>query len=48
MVNRGDKVKAKQALGVIYTDTEEAKTILHFEVWQNSNNLDPELWLAKK
>lgn len=48
MVNRGDKVKAKQKLGTIYTDTEEAKTILHFEVWQNSNNLDPELWLAKK
>jgi murein hydrolase activator len=48
LVNRGDKVKAKQDLGIIYTDTEEGKTTLHFEVWQNSNNLNPELWLADK
>lgn len=47
LVNRGDKVKALQNLGVIHTDDAEGKTILHFEVWQNSNNLNPELWLAK-
>lgn len=48
LVNRGDKVKALQELGVIHHDTEEGKTVLHFEVWQNSTNLNPELWLAKK
>jgi murein hydrolase activator len=48
LVNRGDKVKAKQDLGIIYTDADEGKTTLHFEVWQNSNNLNPELWLADK
>lgn len=47
LVNRGDQVKALQNLGIIYTDDGEGKTILHFEVWQNSNNLNPELWLAK-
>ncbi|KAB2918023.1 MAG: peptidoglycan DD-metalloendopeptidase family protein [Bacteroidetes bacterium] len=48
LVNRGDKVKVKQELGIIYHDTEEGKTVLHFEVWQNSNNLNPESWLADK
>lgn len=48
MVNRGDKVKGGQGLGLVYHDTEEGKTILHFEVWQNSNNLNPEHWLAGK
>lgn len=48
LVNRGDKVKIKQELGIIYHDAEEGKTILHFEVWQNSSNLNPESWLANK
>jgi murein hydrolase activator len=48
LINHNDKVKTKQDLGIIYTDTEEGKTTLHFEVWQNSNNLNPELWLADK
>ncbi len=47
LVNRGDKVKALDDLGVIHTDDNEGKTILHFEVWKNSNNLNPQLWLAK-
>lgn len=47
LVNRGDKVKALTDLGVIHTDDAEGKTILHFEVWQNSTNLNPQHWLAK-
>lgn len=47
LVNRGDKVKALQSLGIIHTDEGEGKTILHFEVWQNSSNLNPQLWLVK-
>lgn len=47
-VNRGDKVKALQELGTLHYDAEEAKIVLHFELWQNSTNLNPELWLARK
>lgn len=47
LVTRGDKVKALDDLGVIHTDDSEGKTILHFEVWQNSKNLNPQHWLAK-
>ncbi len=47
LVNRGDKIKALDDLGVIHTDDAEGKTILHFEVWKNSNTLNPQHWLAK-
>jgi murein hydrolase activator len=44
-VNRGDTVKRGQDLGLIYTDDENGKTILHFEVWENTTVLDPQTWL---
>lgn len=45
-VKAGDKVKTKQTLGVVYTDTEELKTELHFELWRGKSLLDPEEWLT--
>lgn len=46
-VKKGDKVKTKQNLGRIYTDTEESKTELHFEIWNGKKLQDPMSWLAK-
>ena len=46
-VSVGDKVTAKQAIGKIYTDDTENKTVLHFEIWKGSATLNPASWLAK-
>ena len=47
-VKKGDKVKAKQAIGTIYSDPEDDNaTTLFFQIWLNKNILNPEQWLAK-
>ena len=44
----GDNVKAKQELGLIYTDSDDGnKTVVQFQVWKGGVKLNPELWLAK-
>lgn len=47
-VKKGDKVTANQQLGTIYTDEDEGRTILHFEIWDGQTPVDPLLWLARK
>lgn len=47
-VKSGDKVNAKQDLGLIFTDPGDGKTILHFELWKETQMLDPQPWLAGK
>jgi septal ring factor EnvC (AmiA/AmiB activator) len=45
-VKAGDKVKARQAIGKIYSDSEDNNsTILHFQVWKERTKLNPLLWL---
>ena len=44
-VKAGDKISTKEALGVVYTDSAEGKTEVHFEIWRNMDKLNPELWL---
>ncbi|HOY38556.1 MAG: peptidoglycan DD-metalloendopeptidase family protein [Bacteroidales bacterium] len=46
-VNTGDKVTTKQAIGSVYTDKEENKTIVHLEIWYESSKQNPASWLAK-
>lgn len=47
-VKTGDKISAKQELGIIFTDENEGnKTTLKFQIWKESQKLDPELWLSK-
>ena len=46
-VNRGDKVKTKQAIGKVHTDRSEGKTELHFELRQGTETLNPAGWLAR-
>ena len=45
-VKSGDHVTTKQSIGKI--ETEGNKTTLHFEIWQESNKLNPAIWLTKK
>jgi murein hydrolase activator len=47
-VKTGDKVKIKQEIGLIYTDTDESKTELHFEIWNGKILTDPLGWLSPK
>ncbi len=46
-VKKGDKVKTKQNLGRIYSDPDESKTELHFEIWNGKTLQDPMMWLAR-
>ena len=47
-VKAGDKVKPKQEIGIIYTDTEsDNKTELYFQVWKDKLLQNPELWLSR-
>jgi len=48
LVSKGQKVTTKQRIGRIYTDQDENKTELHFELWQAKDLMNPAYWLAKK
>ena len=43
-VKNGDNVSTGQKLGLIHTATDNSTT-LHFEVWNDKNNTNPEPWL---
>jgi septal ring factor EnvC (AmiA/AmiB activator) len=47
VVKTGQKIKAKQVLGEVYTD-KEGTTELQFQIWRNQEKLDPQVWLADK
>ncbi len=42
----GETVYTKQKIGNVYTDEKTKQTILHFQIWKESQNLNPELWLS--
>lgn len=44
-VKSGDKVKTGQKLGLIHTGASDNVTTLHFELWNDKNNTNPEAWL---
>ncbi|WP_228780052.1 murein hydrolase activator EnvC family protein [Aquiflexum lacus] len=44
-VRSGDKVKAKQVLGQVYTNKEGVAEV-HFEAWKGLQPMDPSIWLA--
>jgi murein DD-endopeptidase MepM/ murein hydrolase activator NlpD len=46
-VKKGDQITVKQPLGTVFTDPEEGnKTLLKFQIWKESQKLNPEDWLA--
>jgi septal ring factor EnvC (AmiA/AmiB activator) len=47
VVKTGQKIKARQVLGEVYTD-KEGTTELQFQIWRNQEKLDPQVWLADK
>jgi len=47
-VKKGDFVSAKESIGVIYTDEKENQTVLKFQMWKETNKLNPSTWLLKK
>ena len=44
-IKSGDKVKAKQVIGQVYTNKEGVAEV-HFETWKGLQPLDPSTWLA--
>lgn len=46
-VKQGQKVNTKESLGTIFTD-DVGKSELHFEIWKNTDKLNPEQWLTRR
>jgi murein hydrolase activator len=46
-VKVGDKVKSKQELGTIHSDTNENMAVLHLQIWRSKEILNPDEWLSK-
>ncbi|MET3539777.1 septal ring factor EnvC (AmiA/AmiB activator) [Pontibacter aydingkolensis] len=46
-VTTGQNVSIKDVIGTVYTDT-DGTTELQFQVWKNSDNMNPEVWLLRK
>jgi murein DD-endopeptidase MepM/ murein hydrolase activator NlpD len=47
-VSTGQKVKAGQNLGTVYTDANDGnRSVLHFEIRNRREKEDPELWLKR-
>lgn len=47
IVKKGDKVTAKQEIGTVYTDIDEQKSVLKFQIWLENQKLDPEDWIGQ-
>lgn len=45
-VEPGMTVETKQDIGMVFTDAENKKTELHFEIWNGKELQDPIIWLA--
>jgi murein hydrolase activator len=45
-VKAGDKVLTKDIIGEVYTDQKTSESVLHFELWEELEKQDPELWLS--
>jgi len=45
-VSPGETVYTKEKIGNVYTDEKTKQTILHFQIWKESQNNNPELWLS--
>ena len=46
-VKKGQTVDTKQKIGRVYYDADENKTELQFQLWKNTDKLNPELWIAR-
>jgi len=46
-VKQGDKVKAGQSLGRIFTDPDTGISTMHFQLWQKTSKINPAPWLNR-
>ncbi len=46
-VKKGDKIKKKQKLGIIYTNSRTGATVLKFQLWFDKNEQNPASWIYK-
>ncbi len=46
-VKKGDKVTTKQNIGTVFTDPEDNKSILKFQIWLENQKLNPEQWIGR-
>jgi septal ring factor EnvC (AmiA/AmiB activator) len=47
-VKKGDLVETKQSIGTVYTDVDDDnKSIIKFQIWLESQKLNPEDWIGK-
>lgn len=47
-VKSGDKVRIRQEIGTIATDSREGKTQMHLEIWRGNDKLNPAEWIARQ
>ncbi len=48
VVRKGDKVSTKQNIGTVYFDKDDgSKSILKFQIWHESQKLNPEDWIGR-
>jgi septal ring factor EnvC (AmiA/AmiB activator) len=48
-VKSGQKVRTGESLGRIFTDSEQGnETILHFQLWKDTQRLNPESWIRRR
>ncbi len=48
LVSKGQQVSTKEPVGRIYTNRNENKTQLHFEIWKAKELMDPSSWLTTR
>lgn len=48
LVRSGDKVSVRQELGVVATDSRDAKTHLNLQIWHGNAKLNPAEWIARQ
>lgn len=47
-VRKGEKVTTRQTIGTVYTDREDGnKSVLKFQIWRDSQKLNPEEWISR-
>jgi murein hydrolase activator len=45
-VSTGIELRTKDVIGSVATDMDKNETILHFQIWKETERNDPELWLS--
>lgn len=46
-VRRGEKISTKQRIGTVYTDNDDNKTVLQFQIWKGNAKMNPSDWIAR-